>query len=272
MKKLLVSTLIVSGLAITGASSFAVDEQPKDAPTEQQQQGAEPGAETQTEIRGEVTSFQDSTIEIKDEAGQTHSFDITGLENAEELKAEALKPGDMVRVEMASGKATLIEKVEAKSDASTEEAPEVAEEPQDAESMKKEDAGAESEASAPSDSDVAKEDAESMKEDAAPEDAAPAEGLEGQEQAAEVGEGEYIVKEGDTLATIAEQHLGSQDQWSVIAKANNLEDPDRIFVGQRLTIPSGDTGSEKLNQEEAPAPQTEPMKDETGTETAPENY
>ncbi|HEX9830559.1 MAG TPA: LysM peptidoglycan-binding domain-containing protein [Thermodesulfobacteriota bacterium] len=238
MKKLLVSTLIVSGLAITGASSFAVDEQPKDAPTEQQQEGAEPGAETQTEIRGEVTSFQDSTIEIKDEAGQTHSFDITGLENAEELKAEALKPGDMVRVEMASGKATLIEKVEAKSDASTEEAP-----------------------------DMAKEDAESMKEDAA-----PAEGLEGQEQAAEVGEGEYIVQEGDTLATIAEQHLGSQDQWSVIAKANNLEDPDRIFVGQRLTIPSGDTGSEKLNQEEAPAPQTEPMKDETGTETAPENY
>ena len=237
MKKLLVSTLIVSGLAITGASSFAVDEQPKDAPTEQQE-GAEPGAETQTEIRGEVTSFQDSTIEIKDEAGQTHSFDITGLENAEELKAEALKPGDMVRVEMASGKATLIEKVEAKSDASTEEAP-----------------------------DMAKEDAESMKEDAA-----PAEGLEGQEQAAEVGEGEYIVQEGDTLATIAEQHLGSQDQWSVIAKANNLEDPDRIFVGQRLTIPSGDTGSEKLNQEEAPAPQTEPMKDETGTETAPENY
>jgi len=238
MKKLLVSTLIVSGLAITGASSFAVDEQPKDAPTEQQQEGAEPGAETQTEIRGEVTSFQDSTIEIKDEAGQTHSFDITGLENAEELKAEALKPGDMVRVEMASGKATLIEKVEAKSDASTEEAP-----------------------------DMAKEDAESMKEDAA-----PAEGLEGQEQAAEVGEGEYIVQEGDTLATIAEQHLGSQDQWSVIAKANNLEDPDRIFVGQRLTIPSGDTGSEELNQEEAPAPQTEPMKDETGTETAPENY
>ena len=238
MKKLLVSTLIVSGLAITGASSFAVDEQPKDAPTEQQQEGAEPGAATQTEIRGEVTSFQDSTIEIKDEAGQTHSFDITGLENAEELKAEALKPGDMVRVEMASGKATLIEKVEAKSDASTEEAP-----------------------------DMAKEDAESMKEDAA-----PAEGLEGQEQAAEVGEGEYIVQEGDTLATIAEQHLGSQDQWSVIAKANNLEDPDRIFVGQRLTIPSGDTGSEKLNQEEAPAPQTEPMKDETGTETAPENY
>jgi LysM repeat protein len=269
MKRLLVSTLIVSGLAITGASSFAADEQPKDAQTQEEvQAGAEQAAPT--EIKGEVTSFQDPNLEIKDEAGQTHTFDITGLPIYEDFKAQAVKPGDMVRIEVADGKPVLVEKFDAKSDASTEEAaPEVAEDaaPEAAE----EPVAEEPQEAAPADSEMAKEepqDAESMEEDAAP---APAEELEGQEQAAELGEGEYIVKEGDTLATIAEQHLGSQDQWSVIAKANNLEDPDRIFIGQRLTIPSSDeTGSEELNQEEAP--QTEPMQDDSGTETAPENY
>jgi nucleoid-associated protein YgaU len=270
MKKFLVSTLVISGLTIAGVSSFAVDEQPKDAQTEEQlQEGAEQAVEAQTEIRGEVTSFKDQTIEIKDEAGQTHSFDITGLQNFEELKAEALKPGDMVRVEMASGKPTLIEKVEAKTDAASEEAPEVAkEDSKDAESMKEE-ASKESETSAQEDSDIAKEDAkdaESMKEDAAPAE----EGLEGQEQAAEVGEGEYIVQEGDTLAEIAEQHLGSQGDWELIAKANNLEDPDRIFVGQHLTIPSkSESGSEDLEQQKQAPSETQPNPEDA---PAPENY
>jgi len=62
---------------------------------------------------------------------------------------------------------------------------------------------------------------------------------EGEQGAETAGEGEYVVKEGDTLAEIAEEHLGSQDKWGLIARANNLEDPDRIYVGQRLTIPSG---------------------------------
>lgn len=258
MKKFLVSTLVISGLTIAGVSSFAVDEQPKDAQTEQQE-GVEQGAETQTEIRGEVTNVQDKTVEIKDEAGQTNSFDITGLQNFEELEAEALKPGDMVRVEMVAGKPTLIEKVEAKSDASSEEAPDVAkEDSQDAESMKEDAANKESELSGEAASEG--------------ENAIPAEGLEGQEQAAEVGEGEYIVKEGDTLAEIAEQHLGSQEDWELIARANNIEDPDRIFVGQHLTIPSK-SESGNFKQEQAPnSGQTEPMKDDTGNAPAPENY
>ena len=53
---------------------------------------------------------------------------------------------------------------------------------------------------------------------------------------------QYTVQEGDTLASIAEEHLGSADQWQVIARANDISNPDRLEVGQTLTIPaSGET-------------------------------
>lgn len=53
------------------------------------------------------------------------------------------------------------------------------------------------------------------------------------------GEGsQYTVQEGDTLASIAEEHLGSAEQWQLIAQANDLSNPDRIQVGQTLTIPA----------------------------------
>lgn len=54
------------------------------------------------------------------------------------------------------------------------------------------------------------------------------------------GEGlEYTVKPGDTLATIAEQHLGSADEWEVIARANGIESPEQLETGQKLIIPLG---------------------------------
>jgi LysM repeat protein len=53
---------------------------------------------------------------------------------------------------------------------------------------------------------------------------------------------QYTVQEGDTLASIAEEHLGSADQWQLIATANDLSNPDQLEVGQILTIPaSGET-------------------------------
>ena len=54
------------------------------------------------------------------------------------------------------------------------------------------------------------------------------------------GEGsQYTVQEGDTLASIAEEHLGSADQWQLIAQANDISNPDQLQVGQTLTIPAG---------------------------------
>jgi nucleoid-associated protein YgaU len=47
----------------------------------------------------------------------------------------------------------------------------------------------------------------------------------------------YIVKEGDSLATIAQEVYGDSNAWTVIAKANNLNSPNQIEVGMTLKIP-----------------------------------
>jgi nucleoid-associated protein YgaU len=51
-------------------------------------------------------------------------------------------------------------------------------------------------------------------------------------------EGEYVVKQGDTLAEIAKDELGSADEWKQIASANGIDDPEKLRVGQKLKIPA----------------------------------
>lgn len=46
----------------------------------------------------------------------------------------------------------------------------------------------------------------------------------------------YVVAEGDTLYRIARETLGSGDRWPEIAKANGIDDPNWIRVGQKLRI------------------------------------
>lgn len=50
----------------------------------------------------------------------------------------------------------------------------------------------------------------------------------------------YTVQAGDTLSKIAQRHYGEASQWKRIFEANRdtISDPDKIQVGQRLTIPS----------------------------------
>jgi nucleoid-associated protein YgaU len=62
------------------------------------------------------------------------------------------------------------------------------------------------------------------------------------------GPGEYKVKSGDSLATIARDQLGGEGHWELIAKAN--EDtlagrPDRLKVGMILRIPEKPAKTEK---------------------------
>jgi LysM repeat protein len=47
----------------------------------------------------------------------------------------------------------------------------------------------------------------------------------------------YIVKQGDTLGSIAVKMYGKRSKWKDIAKANGIRDPKNIKVGQRLKIP-----------------------------------
>ncbi len=46
-----------------------------------------------------------------------------------------------------------------------------------------------------------------------------------------------MVKRGDSLSGIAAAVYGDPAQWRAIAEANDIDDPRRLLVGQRLTIP-----------------------------------
>jgi nucleoid-associated protein YgaU len=52
----------------------------------------------------------------------------------------------------------------------------------------------------------------------------------------------YTVKSGDTLSKISKQFYGDSNEYMRIFYANRetLKDPDKIQVGQKLTIPPGD--------------------------------
>ena len=50
----------------------------------------------------------------------------------------------------------------------------------------------------------------------------------------------YTVKEGDSLSAIAAQNNTTID---AIVKANDLTDPDKLQVGQKLIIPSAGAGA-----------------------------
>lgn len=47
----------------------------------------------------------------------------------------------------------------------------------------------------------------------------------------------HVVAKGDTLWRIAKQYYGDGKRWGDIAKANNISNPERIYVGMKLTIP-----------------------------------
>ncbi len=48
---------------------------------------------------------------------------------------------------------------------------------------------------------------------------------------------EYVVKDGDSLWSIAQGAYGDGNAWSRIAQSNNLVNPDIISTGQKLTLP-----------------------------------
>jgi nucleoid-associated protein YgaU len=52
----------------------------------------------------------------------------------------------------------------------------------------------------------------------------------------------YTVKPGDTLSKISKQFYGDSNEYMRIFYANRdkLKDPDKIQVGQELSVPSGD--------------------------------
>jgi nucleoid-associated protein YgaU len=55
---------------------------------------------------------------------------------------------------------------------------------------------------------------------------------------AQSGVQDYTVQPGDNLSKISKHFYGDANKYLEIAKANNLEDPDKIKVGQKLVIPA----------------------------------
>jgi LysM repeat protein len=51
---------------------------------------------------------------------------------------------------------------------------------------------------------------------------------------------EYTVKAGDTMTSIAEAWFGDRTRWSLIARENPLDDPNRLRIGQKLRLPPKD--------------------------------
>jgi nucleoid-associated protein YgaU len=52
------------------------------------------------------------------------------------------------------------------------------------------------------------------------------------------GAQDYTVQPGDSLSKISKHFYGDANKYPVIAQANNLDDPDKIKVGQKLVIPA----------------------------------
>ncbi len=69
----------------------------------------------------------------------------------------------------------------------------------------------------------------------------------------------YVVKPGDTLGSIAARYGVSA---GALARANGISDPDRTYIGQRLTIPGASAAD---NAPAAPQPPTTTTSPATGT-------
>jgi nucleoid-associated protein YgaU len=64
-------------------------------------------------------------------------------------------------------------------------------------------------------------------------------GGQSQSAAASGGTGnKYTVQPGDNLSKISQKFYGDANKYMTIAKANNLQDPNKIKAGQELIIPA----------------------------------
>jgi nucleoid-associated protein YgaU len=79
---------------------------------------------------------------------------------------------------------------------------------------------------------------------------------------------EYTVREGDSMWTIADHWLGDPSRWGLIADANPAIDPQRLRVGQRLRIPTGEPAAGPLLNAPARLPAGDTPKPAAGSKAA----
>ena len=118
MSKLLLSSILASGLLLAGGSAYAgdadYDKEAKTTQTEQemnQESQAANEAQDHGNIKGEVVGIEGDSVKIKDENGAVHTVRITGFEDLQQLQAETLEEGDTVVVLERNGEPYAISKV-----------------------------------------------------------------------------------------------------------------------------------------------------------------
>ncbi|GCF93159.1 peptidase M23 [Enterococcus florum] len=79
----------------------------------------------------------------------------------------------------------------------------------------------------------------------------------------------YTVEAGDTLSKISHKFVGDNSLIKVIAKDNNIEDIDKIYAGQELTIDKEGKVEAAPVQEAAPVEQVQPAPAAPVEEVAP---
>lgn len=70
---------------------------------------------------------------------------------------------------------------------------------------------------------------------------------------------EYTVKKGESVSSIARDQLGSMDYTDEIVKANQLNNPEKIEVGQKLILPDVASESNDSNADNATEAQQSPI-------------
>jgi nucleoid-associated protein YgaU len=80
----------------------------------------------------------------------------------------------------------------------------------------------------------------------------PAPGTAGAVPPVSAGAAAHVVEAGDTLAGIAERYLGSASEWERIARANGIDDPTKLAIGTRLSIPGADAAAPQAEPASAP--------------------
>ena len=116
MSKLLLSSILASGLLLAGGSAYADNaNQNKDAVEAQSEQTMDQGTDVETRmpiyISGKITGIDGDTIKIKETDGTEHTVKITGFEELQNLQAETLEVGDSVVVLTKDTKPYAISKV-----------------------------------------------------------------------------------------------------------------------------------------------------------------
>lgn len=93
---------------------------------------------------------------------------------------------------------------------------------------------------------------------------------DGIESEVEQTEDQYIVKEGETLWSIAEQEYNDGYAWSDIAEANELVDPNNLEAGTELVLPERSAAADEAevaNTDTTPTQQPESEEPQTPTPT-----